>query len=205
MNAVDIFSIIKDIALSAAACTTAYVAYNGVEKWQKELKGKANFEVARDLAKTLYSLRDEISYCRSPFVAAQEFPESYVIEQSKRKLTPEEKGQAWAYVYTKRWEPVSSAIQAFDAATLEAEAIWGQEIKEKANKLRQCTRSLEVDIEAFIENEYSGGKHFKDREFGKKVRQSISDTKSKENELTQRINKAIEGIELEIKPHLSRR
>jgi hypothetical protein len=93
MSAVELFSIVKDIALAGAACITAYVAFTGLEKWQKELRGKANFDVARKLAKSVYMLRDQISYCRSPFVAAAEFPEGYYKGEMERKHSPEEEGQ----------------------------------------------------------------------------------------------------------------
>ncbi len=202
MSCTETFSIIKDIALAGAACVTAYVAYTGLGKWQKELNGKANFDVARELAKAVYALRDEISYCRSPFTAGHEFPEGY--RGGLGKHTPEEHGQAWAHVYSKRWEPVGKAMQSFDTATLEAEALWGKEIKEKAKELRMCVRSLQVDIESFISNKYSGGEDFKDRDFKKAVEYGIWDVKAEENELTQRINKAIEDIESVIRPHLSR-
>jgi hypothetical protein len=198
----EIFAIVKDIALSGAACVTAYVAYTGLGKWQKELNGKANFDVARALAKSIYALRDEISYCRSPFTAANEFPEGY--KGALGKPSPEEEGQAWAHVYSKRWEPVGKAVQEFDAATLEAEALWGREIKGKALALRKCVRSLQVDIEAFINNKYSGGESFKDRDFAKIVEHGIWDIKADENELTQRISTAIEELESVIRPHLSR-
>jgi hypothetical protein len=202
MSATEIFSIIKDICLAGAAATTAYVAYTGLEKWQKELRGKANFEVARELIKSIYKLRDELSYCRSPFIAALEFPESY---RGTRQHTDEENGQAYAHVYTNRWEPVGNAVQNFDTAVLEAEALWGEAIKEKAAILRQCVRSLQVDIESFIDDKYSGGENFKaEREFGKKIRANIWDMKTQENELTNRINAAIEGLEKEITPHFSR-
>lgn len=117
---------------------------------------------------------------------------------------PGKEGQAWAYVYSKRWEPVGVAVQAFDAATLDAEALWGKAIKEKTIELRKCVRSLQVDIEAFIRNKYSGGQNFKDGDFRRKVEEGIWDIKPEENEVTQRINNAIEGIESEIRLHLSR-
>ena len=202
MCATEVFSIIKDIALAGAACVTAYVALTGLEKWQKELRGRANFDVARELAKSIYLLRDKISYCRSPFIIAAEFPENY--SEALGRHTNEEEGQAWAHVYSKRWKPVSIALQAFEASTLEAEALWGNTIKERALELRACVRSLQGYIEAFIQNKYSGGEHFKNREFCKKVEESVWDIKSESNELTQRINKAIEKIEAEIRPHLSR-
>lgn len=202
MCAVEVFSIMRDIALAGAACITAYVAFTGLEKWQKELRGKANFDVARELAKSVYLLRDQVSYCRSPFTAAAEFPEDYRGKSGKH--SSEEEGQAWVHVYKKRLEPLSTAVQAFDAATLEAEALWGNPIKEKTLKLRQCVQSLQVDIEAFIRDKYSGGEDFKDNEFAKEVKEGIWDVKSEKNKLTQRINKSIEEIETEIRPHLSR-
>lgn len=202
MCVTEIFSIIKDISLAGAACVTAYVAFTGLGKWQKELSGKANFDVARELAKSIYALRDQISYCRSPFTASHEFPEGY--RSGHGTHTAEEEGQAWAHIYAKRWEPVGKAIQAFDTATLEAEALWGKDIKEKALALRECVRSLQVNIEFFISNKYSGGKDFCDKDFKREVTYGIWDVKAKENKLTQEITTAIKGLESLIRPHLSR-
>ena len=118
MSTIELLSIIKDFTISCAAIVTAYVAYTGLEKWQKELRGKANFEVARALIKSVYKLRDEIGYCRSPFISAHEFPDGYMGVRGNH--SNEEEGEAWAHVYTKRWEPVGKTIQEFDAAVLEA-------------------------------------------------------------------------------------
>jgi hypothetical protein len=202
MTAVEFFSIVKDIVLASAAGITAYVAFTGLGKWQKELTGKANFEVARTLIKTVYKLRDELGYARSPFVSAHEFPEGYGGALGKH--TAEEEGQAWAHVYSKRWEPVGSAIQEFDTALLEAEALWGNAIKEKALKLRQAARELQVSMEAVISDKYNGGEDFKDRDFGKKMRANVSATHSANDELSNKINEAITELESEIRPHLSR-
>lgn len=202
MCVTEIFSFIKDIALAGAACATAYVALTGLGKWQKELSGKANFDVARELAKSIYALRNEISYSRSPFTASHEFPEDY--KGALGNHTAEEQGQAWAHVYAKRWEPVGKAIQAFDTATLEAEALWGKDVKEKAIALRKCVRSLQVYIESFISNKYSGGEDFSDKEFAKEVKNGIWDVKADENKFTQEINSAIENLESFIRPHLNR-
>lgn len=202
MTAVEFFSIVKDIALASAAGITAYVAFTGLGKWQKELKGKANFEVARTLIKTVYKLRDELGYARSPFVSGQEFPEDY--RGALGKHTAEEEGQAWAHVYSKRWEPVGNAIQEFDAALLEAEALWGSPIKEKASKLRQAANELRVSMEAVISDKYSGGQDFKDGDFGKKMRNNVSATQTAKDELSNKINEAITELEGEIRPHLTR-
>lgn len=81
----------------------------------------------------------------------------------------------------------------------------GKEIKEKALELRKSVRSLQVDIESFIRNKYSGGEDFmNDRDFKKEIEFGIWDVKPEENQLTQSINKAINDIESVIRPHLSR-
>ncbi len=197
----EIFSIIKDIVISVAAATTAFVAYKGLERWQKELKGKANFDTARSLIRATYKLRDEIDYSRSPFIPAREFPEDY---DPLAKKTPQQQGDVQAYIYGKRWEPISEAMQDFDAYVLEAEALWGPHIKDKTDKLRNCVVELRVATEALINNEYSGGEDFEDIDFRKTTRAKVSSTNKDKNPLTLKINSAIKDIEIEIRPHLDR-
>ena len=201
MSIADLISSLKDIALAIAAGVTAYVAITGLNRWQKELSGKATFEVARDLARKTYLLRDELKRCRSPFFAANEFPEKPALGSS---TTPDEDGKKWAHVYQGRWKPVQEAVQGFDAASLEAEALWGDEIRAKTDELRKCVVSLSVDIDAFISNKFSGGEDFKDRDFGKEVEAGIWETKPDKNQLSIRISSAIKGIEDVVRPHLAR-
>jgi len=195
----EIIVMIKDSIITIAAATTAIVAYKGLAKWQKELKGKANFDTARLLIRATYKLRDEMKVCRSPFILLSEFPKDY---NPLNKGTAEDKGNTYAHVYGKRWEHVAEAIQEFDVHTLEAEALWGTQIREKTNELRQCTRNLHASIQAFIENEYSDGEHFKDKAFRNKIRNDIYLMKEDKNPLSLKINTSIKTIENEIRPHL---
>lgn len=200
INVAATVSIVKDVSLAIAACITAWVAHTGLKKWREELQGKANFDVARELAKSTYILRDAISLCRSGLVLRHEFPEDYdpsiVGDASKN-------GRALAYVYNKRWVQVGNAMQSFDLASIEAEALWSGLIKVKIHRLRKCAWDLKVDIESYIRNEFEGGSLFVDADPEKGEKFGIWD-RSEENRLTIRINDAINDIETEIRPHLSR-
>lgn len=90
---------IKDLLLGGAAVATASVAVAGLKRWRLELRGKADFEAARALARATYKLRDELAICRSPFVRGQEFPPSYYASP---KRTAQEEKEGWAYVYENR-------------------------------------------------------------------------------------------------------
>ncbi|RME58589.1 hypothetical protein D6779_06190 [Candidatus Parcubacteria bacterium] len=201
MSIAEVVSIAKDVFLAAAAATTAVVAILGLNKWSKELRGKANFEVAKELLKATYHLRDAIDRCRSPWIDGSEFPEGYKIGNND----PKTEGQAYVHVFSKRLKPIYTALQHFDSLVLEAEALWGGAIREKANEFRHCVRILEVDIETMIEDKFRGGELFKDRNFARQIRSSVFNTKSKDNELTKKIEASIQALEDEIRPHLSRK
>lgn len=77
MSTVEYITAFKDICLASAAIITTTVAIFGLRSWSKEIRGKADFDVARGLIRATYKLRDEISYSRSPFTSANEFPSGY--------------------------------------------------------------------------------------------------------------------------------
>jgi len=204
MTTPEIITVIKDVLLGFAAATTATVAVIGLKSWGRELKGKAEFEVARNLIRATYKLRDELQICRSPFISAYEFPEGY--RGTLEKSSPQGEAQAWNHVYKNRWVPVWSAIQEFDSHTLEAEALWGKEIRTRTDQLRQCVRELNTAIEAVISDKAGEGNDFKaDREFAKKMRSTVSASRDDEqNELSKKTATAIGAIEEQIRPHLRR-
>lgn len=72
MTLSEVISIGKDIFLAIAAAITAIVAVMGLRSWSRELKGKAEFEAARNLALATYKLRDALRECRSPFYEISE-------------------------------------------------------------------------------------------------------------------------------------
>ncbi len=202
MDLVDVFTVVKDIFLAGAAATTAFVAYQGIEKWKEELSGRANFEVARQFMKSVYRLRNEIQYCRSPFVSASEFPEGY--RGSLNNPSFQEQGDAWVHVYKNRWQPVMEAVQEFDSATLEVEALWGSEVKGASQELRRLVIRLRASIDAFIRNEYSGRRGFQESKFGTRILADVNASDMEEDKLSSAIRNVIEKIEDQVRPHLSR-
>jgi hypothetical protein len=111
---------IKDIILIFAAIITAMVAIKGLRSWSRELRGKADFELARNLIRSTYKLRDELSYCRSPLKLINELPEGY----DPTKRSPSGEAEAYAYFYANRFKPVAVAYQEFETQALEAEALY---------------------------------------------------------------------------------
>ncbi|MGO2236118.1 MAG: hypothetical protein ACTH5B_18805 [Marinomonas sp.] len=201
---VEDITIFKDICLSVAAITTVFVAMSGLKSWKKELRGRADFEVARGMIRATYKLRDEMGYSRSPFTTASEFPKGY----DSFNKTAEKEAEAWAYIFTNRWKPVADAVQEFEAQTLEAEALWGKQIRDIAFELRRCSRTLRTAMEAKISNAASDNEDFQsDSEFKKKIHSEIWEGwggSGVKDVLTERIQSSVGNIEKELRPHLKR-
>src|ERR1700730_13385920 len=110
---------IRDFALAAAAVTTAVVAVLGLKRWRAELRGKADFDVARGLIRATYKLRDEIQSCRVPLVRltvrAPE-PDPYAPgPQAELDALARAQLEACTQLFKERWQRVSTALQEFDA------------------------------------------------------------------------------------------
>jgi hypothetical protein len=57
------------------------------------------------------------------------------------------------------------------AKRLEAEALWGADIRESTQALRTCATTLFVSIEAIVDDKAAGGDHFRhDVNFGRLIR-----------------------------------
>ncbi len=98
---------LKDVLVGLAAIVTACVAIIGLNKWKRELEGKADFEAGRCLIQATYKLRDATSICRSPFMRGSEFPEGYTFGV-RGAHSSEEHGQAYGHVYENRFNPISA-------------------------------------------------------------------------------------------------
>lgn len=198
----EVVSIAKEFLVSIAAATTAIVAVLGLRSWSRELRGRTQFEVARQLIRATYRVRDELRYCRTPFIQGAEFPKDYPAVD--KGVKSEQESKAWAHIYQNRWEPVRDALRELDAQLLEAEALWGSDIRKAGDVLRQCARDLQVAMEAIIEDKAVGGENFKsDRDFANKMRSTAhASVTSQDNELTNTIQDAVSTIENFVRPYL---
>ncbi|PUE57335.1 hypothetical protein B9Z45_07880 [Limnohabitans sp. 2KL-17] len=204
MSTLEIVTAIKDVVLATAGIVTAVVAVLGLKTWSRQLRGTADFEVARKLAKATYKLRDEIQIYRSPLIRPSEFPDGQSDDGSTDRTRT--RANAYGHVFSARWEPVYAALQEFDTQTLEVEALWGTSVRTKTDELRRLLRVLWAATEAYIDNEHSGGEHFKsDREFGVKIKSEVfASPQAQDNELSKKFQAAVQAVEVELKPHLKR-
>lgn len=194
-------TIFKEFAVGAAALATAFFASKGLNTWRKEQRGKAYFEAARTLARATFRLRDMLDDARAPFIAHHEFPK--VGETSDDVNTPKGLAEGLAFAYRNRWQHVLASLQEFDAAALEAEALWGKDARHRTDELRECVRLTNNAVELFIRDTAENGRILQgDPKLGRMTRERVS--RAEDGEFTQRIESAVSSIENYLRGHLER-
>ncbi|NDJ81450.1 hypothetical protein GXP65_10470 [Vibrio campbellii] len=202
MTVNEIVTLVKDVVLGLSALGTFFVAMYGVKSWARELKGKADFEVSRQLIRAVYKFRDEMEYSRSPMTLPNEFPENY----DPMNRSSEYKAESWSYVFSNRWKPVVEAVQELEAQGLEAEALWGNEVKGLVQELRKNARLLRVGMQAVVDNEMEDNENFSsDPELGKQMRSRVfKPIRDEQDEITDAVKLSVEKLENYLRPHLKR-
>ncbi|WP_250633506.1 hypothetical protein [Pinirhizobacter soli] len=191
--------------MAVAVIATATVAWKGLNRWKLEQAGKVGFDVARQLARATYRVRNTFNEARSPFVSAGEFPEGY----NPMEKTDDKETKAWTHVLNKRFTPLREAALELQAVGLEAEVLWGDEVKTKISEITKCVTLLRFGMQEYVERIAIGKEERAERKSGYSkyadmVFCSTDDPTDVENELTERLKKALGEMQELLKTHLTK-
>jgi len=206
MICTEIVTLLKDLVLSGAAITGAVVAVKGLGTWQRQLKGQSEYELSRRILVSVFKYRDAINGVRHPAMWAYEMPSP--PEEEATKMTREQiRFYGTSKAYQARWDKVQAERTTLYADLLEAEALWGTELKELFKGVFDLEHELFTRIRHYVElinpDTHEASKEAI-RKIDEKGRDIMYDDLSDEpDEYKQDLISAIEKIEKYLKPKLS--
>ncbi len=199
--------IVNKLLTGVAAIGALYVAWSGLHTWKRQLRGQAEYDVARRVLRAVLRLRDEFAVVRSPVISGGEFVAAFKgagLEPPEPVELVGVKGQE--LVYERRWKRLIEASTELEAEVLEAEVLWGQAIRAPELILRR----LRAEI-------YSAVRMYMDLLSSPRPSESLSQvvheqerilyqagSPGKEDEFGGRIEAAVKSFETILRPHLSR-
>ena len=194
-------TIARDFVAIGGALVAIFVGLWGLRSWQRQLAANTDLSVARPLLRSTYSVREAIRFIRSLVPLA----EIEAATRSAREDAPEEAAdirRRWERpLYAKRWERMSSAIVDFDAAVLEAEALWGGGARDAARSLRTQAARLHTAIRRL--SHYSElGTLSKEQEASREQAQRIVQSQGEEDEFGSAVEEAVGQIESFVRPKI---
>lgn len=127
-NACIWITIIKDIVVAISTASMAILAYRGITTWRKELKGKAEYQLAKNVLKAVYKVRDAFKIVRHPFIYSYEYPEK--MTDHSGHLKSEYNYEGTLNVYEKRFEKLDEAFRDLEEKHFDAQVEWGAQFQE---------------------------------------------------------------------------
>jgi hypothetical protein len=194
--------IIKDIILSLAALTGAIVAVRGLSAWKRQLSGKAEYGLAHRLLRATYRLREAVCLVRRPVIFGSEMPdppEGHPAAASEA----EKRSYGVSQAYEKRWEHVRKAHIDIEAELIEAEVLWGAQIREKFWGLFAVEQGLYVNSLVYLDHINPENRERRTPEEASANRLILYATGS-DDDFYKRLQDSIVTIESELKRHLKR-
>jgi hypothetical protein len=78
----------KEQIVSISALIGVYIAFSGLRTWRKELKGKAEYQKAKDVLKAVYRVKDAFMVVRSPWMDSRSCPQGTGRSAAGRRIGP---------------------------------------------------------------------------------------------------------------------
>ena len=199
------FSIAKDIATTIIAGIALYIACQGLSTWRRQLKGNAEYDVARKLIFSAYKLRDALEGVRVPGIHSMET--AHALKETGISLDGMDDRTSLrtqkAAVYQLRWRPVQDAKNELRLNSLEARALLGDEAEAAFREANSCVQKLWAAI--IVEWEFERNdvrEEAVDIIARRKILYPMA-TKPEEDSYMVEVNKAVERFEKLAKPHLT--
>jgi hypothetical protein len=135
----------RDVLLPMAAVIGACVAVLGLISWNRRLESCAGYDLARRILKATYRLRDAIKSVRHPDLWGVETPAP--PEGEVKHMTPAELTYyGTSRAYQARWQRVSDIRTKLQAELLEADVLWGAELRRRFEALFRLEHELFVAV-----------------------------------------------------------
>jgi hypothetical protein len=194
-----VLEIVSTLVQIGFQVTAAYVALIGLQSWIIQLKGKTEYEVAKNVIAGAYRVRDEIRRCQDTYITLTEWAEY----QPKRQETAAQRmAMQSRQAYRQRYEKVVEAMNDWYPSTVEAEALFGEEARYLIDKLMDSCKLLRSSIEIYHSSLYSGQEDSNDKIFKNTIRgiSSKSDpymdiVNSDDDGFQKNLDDSIKGIE----------
>ena len=137
----ELISAIASAVTAAAAVFGVILAVLGLRMWQRERTGKVNYELARRLLKSAYTVREAFDHVRRP-------TEYYALRATLRgpPAQREERAALAAAQIQANMEALAESLQDLSVEAQEAKVLWGPKLEAPIQSLMNIVMVLESAV-----------------------------------------------------------
>lgn len=143
----DVFSVLGTIITAVGVGLAAWVGFSGLATWREQNKGTSDHDLSRRLLMDLYRLRDCMGHVRNPMMlgsegASEEQPQNLTFLQISYRNT--------VRAYQSRFAAIDEVRARLGTSLLESEALWGEEVKDRFEKIFNLQHELWLYVRAYL-------------------------------------------------------
>ncbi|RCW19649.1 hypothetical protein DET53_1209 [Vibrio parahaemolyticus] len=195
---------LKDIVVVLSALAAAYFAYSGLSTWQKELKGKSEYQLAKEVLQSVFKVREAFKSVRHPAIFSYEYPKELVTKTGH--VDHENKYEATMYVYNARFKVLDVAFSELEELFIKAMVEWGSSEQDLIQELRSHRGELMVSVRSLIDSYQdptcNNWMNIEERKRQSAVLYYTGDN-GKYSDFTIEINETIKKFEDWLRPHIT--
>lgn len=194
----------KEQIVSISALIGVFIAFSGLRTWHKELKGKAEYQKAKDVLKAVYRAKDAFMVVRSPWMDSSEYPKDILDDMGR--LRPGKEFEAKHHAYKTRLKVLDDAFAILEEQAWDAHVEWGDEFQNVIIPLRRCRAELLVAIHTLLETKSPITPRDLSADERKEMRQKLyfSGENFDLDPFTSQIGVAVKAFEIKLRPHINR-
>ncbi len=192
---------IKDVVLTGSAIATVIVASLGLNTWRRQLKGKSEYQLAKEVLMSVYRVKEAFIFVRNPVTSPDEYHEKMINPDGSLKNEYKDKGLS--IVFSKRFKKFEEAVTKLKEKHLEAQVEWGAESQDIINPLYKCRVELYHAVNMMLLRKKDPGEFSLTAKEKREERATVYYSGANpDDQLTPQINKAIKGFEEWLRPHI---
>jgi len=165
------WAILASWVYAVATLVLAVAAMRGVSAWRKQLHGHTDYQLARQILKTVLQLRDRLQYgVRNPWMFAAEYANR--PGRDPNAVTSDVDDRAWAY--QQRWNRAEETYRELEVLLFEAEAVWEGVLVDARQKLDTCRMDLMLAVRRHLDDERHPQREITDPDADRKNHEMVS-------------------------------
>ncbi|ANQ21418.1 hypothetical protein BA893_06950 [Vibrio natriegens] len=193
----------KDIVVALSALAAAYFAYSGLSTWQKELRGKSQYQLSKEVLQSVFKVREAFKSVRHPSIYAYEYPDDLLTKSGH--IEREDKYVATMHVYHERFKVLDAAFSELEDLFLKSMVEWGSAEQDLILEFRKHRSELMVSVRSLIDS-YQDATCNDWMSMDERKRQSsvlyYTGDNGKYSDFTLEINQTVKKFEDWLRPHI---
>jgi hypothetical protein len=185
---------IPDWLTFIATAATALVAWKALSSWKEALRGETQHRAAQEIAAAAKALQYAFYDARSPWLSADEFPESYRNRRHGEQPSREQDAEEHAFLYDNRLKALWPYILECAKLRPKAGITFGDECADALEDLAKKARELAFIARERVEQIRLGKDivaGWTDQNWVKRVKDSIHASSDKTDPLSQEFEAAL--------------